>query len=456
MLFAVMPRLAALLRTLPARLLVGLLLCASAAVAQSPEDASLLRRLGDPSERVRDRALRRLRLSADLTGEDVLAALDSAAPGAVATLLELAGTRGFDVVAPRAAQTACGDDPLAAEAALRCLVVLGDAAVARGLACLPADGAALSARRLRLRALTIQDAVEQDLIARWRRKGGTYEGRFSGLRRHGFACQPVLLAMLLDVPLEDRFLALPEDGEPSLTRRFLSLREVLRSQRRGYRTFRPLPPAIHADDLFELSAQALMDVGDMEILGDVLERLAETLEAAHERYLRIFGFQLRPWEEMFADSLDEILAANGRKERLQRRVDELQFDVRMSRRRAMGRSDAERADALQWYMTDLSRLAGVLHRMGEFERAAAAYAEVITVSEELGGEPPAIASYNRACALARAGRTGEALDQLDASLASDLTDLTREWVEEDGDLRSLRGSPRFQKMLDRYFGAQDD
>jgi tetratricopeptide (TPR) repeat protein len=435
---------------------VALVLAAAvSATAGTDTDVTLLERLGDPSQRVREQALRRLRLSDDLDAETVARALTEAPAEALPTLLELAGTRGFAEVAPRVAELATGDDPLAAEAAIRCLVMLGEDAVALGLVHLPSDDPAVAARRLRLRALAAQDAIEQDVVSRWRRKGGTYEGRFATLERHGWVVQPVLLAMLLDVPLEDRFLALPENAEPSLTQRFLSLREVLRSQRRGYRTFRPLPPEIDSEDLFDLSAQALMDVADMEILGDVLDGLAGTLDNAHRRYRMLIGFQLRPWEQIFSDMIGEILAAHDRKERLSRRAAELEREARNTYQAAMRRPAEQRAEYLQWYATDLGRLASVLHRMREFDRAAEVYEEAIRVSIELGGKPPAISTYNRACALARAGRNEEALEQLDISLRSDLTDLTREWVEEDGDLRSLRDDPRFQKILDTHFGPKE-
>ena len=436
----------------PLSTLLCLLLLVTAAVAGADDESSLLDRLGDRSQRVREQALRRLRLDDELRAATIIAALDRAPPEAVPILLELGAARQFVELAPRAAAIAARPDPVAAEAALRCLVSLGPDAIARGLEQLPEADPVLSARRLRLRALGVQDAVERELLSRWRRKGGTYEGRFSDLDRFGWAIQPVLLAMLLDVPLEDRFLALPEQGEPSLTRRYLCLREVLRSHRRGYRTFRPLPLEIDAEDLFDLAAQALMDVADMEILADVLDGLAGTLLDAHRRYRRTIGFQLRPWEQMFADTVGEILAAHDLKDRLRSRAEELEEEARSQLRYARILPKSERAEVMQWYATDLGRLAGVLHRMRDFDRAADVYAESIRVATELGGSPPAISTYNRACALARAGRTEEALEQLDVSLGSDLTDLTREWVEEDGDLRALRDDPRFQKVLDRHFG----
>ncbi len=461
--------------TAPMRLLrtaaAALLLFAACGVARADLDAeALLRELGADSAHVRRRSRLRLEMADDVTSAAVVAALVAARagdhPDAIPELLALAGARGFTAVGDVAVNIAQDEDPILAEAALRCLVMLGPDHARSGIAALgvarPDSGVAtttlsasiVGARRDRLQALAIQDAVELDLFQRWRRKGGTYEGRFALLKRHGWAAQPVLFAMLLDVPLEDRFLALPEDREPSLGERFIVLREILRSHRRGYRTFRQLPRDLNADDLFDLSAQALMDVADMDVLGDVLDAIAQTLENAHDRYRWNIGFQLRPWEDSYAEVLGEILAAHDRKERLARRAERIETAARDSRRIAMRVPKELRARALFSYARDLTDLAGVLHRMREFDRAAAVYAESIRVSTELGGEAPTIAAYNRACALARAGHVDDALKQLDVALQSDLTDLRRGWVEEDGDLRTLRDDARFQEILDRHFGRE--
>jgi len=459
--------------TAPMRLLrtaaAALLLSAACGVARADLDAeALLRELGADSAHVRRRSRLRLEMADDVTSAAVVAALAAARagdhPDAIPELLALAGARGFTAVGGIAVDIAKDEDPILAEAALRCLVMLGTDQVGLGITALGADSGGtaspvaaslLAARRDRLSALGMQDAIEGDLLQRWRRKGGTYEGRFSLLERHGWAAQPVLFSMLLDVPLEDRFLALPEGREPSLGERFIVLREILRSHRRGYRTFRQLPLDLTADDLFDLSAQALMDVADMDVLGDVLDAIAQTLENAHDRYRWTIGFQLRPWEDSYAEALGEILAAHDRKERLARRAERIESEARDSRRIAMRVPKELRARALLSYARDLSDLAGVLHRMREFDRAAEVYADSIRVSTELGGEAPTIAAYNRACALARAGHVDDALKQLDVALQSDLTDLRRGWVEEDGDLRTLRDDARFQEILDRHFGREN-
>jgi len=69
---------------------------------------------------------------------------------------------------------------------------------------------------------------------------------------------------------------------------------------------------------------------------------------------------------------------------------------------------------------------------------------------------PAIAGYNRACALACVGRVDEAFEQLDRALDRDVSaggeDLTREWVTEDGDLEAIRDDPRFAALIKKRFG----
>ena len=56
-------------------------------------------------------------------------------------------------------------------------------------------------------------------------------------------------------------------------------------------------------------------------------------------------------------------------------------------------------------------------------------------------------AYNVACAYARAGDTEKALDHLSKVLLAGFS--SKEWVENDGDLTSLHGHPRFQELLDQ-------
>jgi len=101
-------------------------------------------------------------------------------------------------------------------------------------------------------------------------------------------------------------------------------------------------------------------------------------------------------------------------------------------------------------------LGGVLHQLGRYDAAAAQYKEVIDIIRRLTEREPSIGGYNRACALARAGRRAEAIAQLaramDPEFSSGTEDLTREWVTEDGDLQVLHGDPKFDAIVKRRFG----
>ncbi len=436
-------------------LLLPLVLVMTSPCWAEPGAQAWLDDLGSEAALVREQAFRHLLDAKELEAAAVRVAFVQAPEEARPLLLELIASRLMTDLTPLVVDAVVGADPETAEAAVRTLVTLGDASVEHGrlrLASATKTAPHLVPRATRLEALTTQAAVERDILARWRRKGGSYEGRFDALETHGWASQPVLLAMLLDVPLEDRFVVLPQGLSKLrlLISRIRALRDLASSQRRGYQTFRPLPVGIDHEDLFELSAQALLDVGDMDLMGDTLEELAIRLNRADARA----GFQLRPVERHMAEAMEEILAVNGRPELLKFRATELRSRADASRRWAE-RSPPERAaQAKQWYATDLRRLAGVLHRLRDFEGAETTYRLSIDVSQEIGGDAPAVAIYNLACALARGGKPDEALVQLDISLKTDISDLTREWVAEDGDLRSLHDDERFAKILDRYFGEE--
>ena len=422
----------------------GLAAHAAPAACGASAESRLLGELGAESALVRENALVRLERSADLDAATVGAALDQATAQARPLVFRLIGARKMTGLSARVVEATVSPDPPTAEAAVRALVLLGAGAVAAGEERLM--GARDTEPRLavvlrRLRALHAKASVEREILSRWRRKGGSYDGRFAALEPYGWKAQAILLAMLLDVPLEDRFVVLPRGLSPlrEFATQQSALIDIVRSPRRGYRTFEPLPWQIEDEELFELAAQALMDVADMTLMGDLLEALADRLETAH----REAGWQLRPFEDGFALAIAEVLSARGRPERLRERARDLERKAESSKRRIDRTRREDRAAVMQWHATDLSRLAGVLHRMREFDRAATAYEDSIKISTELSGEAPAVASYNLACALARGGKKAEALRQLDVSLGLDKSDLTREWVAEDGDLRTLHDDPAF-------------
>jgi tetratricopeptide (TPR) repeat protein len=433
--------------------LVVVLSAALPAAAEGPAPAHerLLRDLSSETAAVREDARRRLERADGLTEDEVRAALrDSDARGQV-QLLRLATARRMSGLLAEIAPLATSEDPRVADGAIRALVSLGDEAVAAGRKAL-ADPAA-AASRTHLEALAAQRSVERVVLAKWRRKGGQYEGRYSDLAKLGWPVQPILLAMLLDVPLEDRHVVLPETSEPAelLHMKREALQEVAASVRRGYKTFEPLPPQIEPDDLFDLAYQAMKDVADIDLVGDILESVSARLQEVDD----MFGFRLRRWEQGFYKDIDEVLFARGRPERLR------ETEVKLRSRAAPFRhwienGESMRVEELEAASYQISQHASVLHQMREYEKAANSFSLVIQIGRMLGGKDPAIDGYNRACSLAKLGRKDAAIAQLeralDRTISSGTEDLTSEWVLEDGDLASLHGDPRFKAIVRKHFG----
>ncbi|MCG3135875.1 MAG: hypothetical protein HMLKMBBP_03651 [Planctomycetes bacterium] len=439
-------------------MVVLVLLAGGTALAGAEDGASatarLLRDLGAESEAVRERAADALESADDLGVRQLAAAVRAADARSLPLLLRIAGSKRMKPLAGDAARIAAEGDAVAAEAAIRALVRIGPEAVAAGAEALAASKDPSAApRAARLRALDAQCRVEREVFSRWRKKGGSYRGRYADLEKAGFEGQVVLLAMLLDIPLEDRFLAprLPGTKEGDAIAHYLSVTELCQSPRRGYRTFEPLPHTIEREEMFALAAQALADVADLGLVGDALEETRNGLMEAHDNFP---AFRARPFEDQFAEDIDVLLAARGRPRFLEARRAEAASDVQMLRRRRF--SPADDPDGYYYLSTRISKLAGILHQLGRFDEAAARYAEVIAIQSEITGKVPATATYNRACALARAGRVDEALDDLERAIdkdeASGFEDLTREWVSEDGDLEPLRALPRYAQILRARFG----
>lgn len=423
----------------------------------APEHLRLLDDLGSEAATVRERAGARLEFAADLRACDVAAALRSAPAPARPELVRLAAVRGMRELVPEIVAVAAGADVVAADAALRAVVALGPDATVAAAAALDASDLSPQVRASRRRQLAAFDAqrrVEREVLGRWRRKGGSYRGRYADLGRLGFEVQPVLLAMLLDVPLEAQFLAVPTTGEPELdrARRTAALLDLARSPRRGYRTFDPLPTSIEPEEVFDLAAQALADVADLSLLGEILDAIHGELLETHQRA----GWRPRQFEDAYARDIEVILASRGAPARLEERRADLERRALDARRRLRRVGPDEAADEWHYYSTRVSELASVLHQLGKYDEASERYEEVVKIGSRLGGSEPAISNYNRACALARAGRRDEALTALaralDPAVSSGFEDLTREWVLEDGDLESLRDDPRFEAALAVRFG----
>jgi hypothetical protein len=360
---------------------------------------------------------------------------------------------------PQIAASLVPGDPRESDAAARALVSLGDDAVAAGRAALAASKEPEAATvLLHLEALAVRRTVEREVFARWRRKGGTYQGRFNDLAKLGWPVQPVLLGMLLDVPLTDRQIVLPATTDAATERstKLAALTDIYVSNRRGYRTFDPLPPQVEQEEVFDLASQALRDLGDLKLMGNILETVAGGLENAERMNPR----QLRQWNKSFYTSIDVILFERGRPRRLRETAASQQRDLAVARSFSRGSDDPDR---LGYLATKLEDYASTLHQMHQYDAAADLFAEAITIMKELGGKEPAIYGYNRACALARsaalsgdARKKTEAIEQLSRSLDRDQStgfeDLTREWVVEDGDLESLHDDPRFAEVIKKRFG----
>jgi tetratricopeptide (TPR) repeat protein len=442
-------------RTVPVLvLLLGTL--AAADGGTSPREA-LLRSLGDETAAVREDACRALERADGLTEDEVRAALAQAGRLTKPYLLRVAAARGMEGLVPDAVAALGAQDPVVSDAAVRALVRLGDAAVARGLDSLEkAADADAKATASHLRALAAQRRVEREVVAGWRRKGGQYLGRYDGLAALGWPAQPVLLAMLLDVPLLDRHVDFPAPADPAELAgvRRAALFDIAMSTRRGYRTFEPLPLHIQEDELFNLAAQALNDVADLDLMGDILESVSEQLAMKHDSA----GWRLRQWEKNYYEEIDTVLFNRGRPERLRADAARAEDSVRSSRMWLERGGSVRRAEGLHILSQELSDWAGLLHQLREYDKAARIWSEVIRIGRELGDKDPAIAGYNRACALARAGRKDEAMKQLaralDRSVSAGNDDLTREWVCEDGDLRVLHDDPRWAALIKLHYGEE--
>lgn len=430
-----------------------LLLLLSGPVLASGEErvTSVLERLDSPSLRVRESAELELLATEELPVEALRRLLVDGTPREQLSVARVVAKRRLVACGDAVLELVTHDDPELWDAAARAVVLLGKDWVAKAETRL-ADAPEHVLVLRRLRALVAQHTVEQALFSRWQRKMGSYAGQFSDLAELGWQVQPVLLAMLFDVPLEDRFLELPEGlslADEMDTKVGTALR-IRFSNRRGYRTFAPLPPGVEQSDVFGLAVQALSDVADIDVLGKLLEDVAQRLQA-HDDAIRVF--RVRPFERFFAEQIEELLSARGQHRLLDERIRELARDERMARRWVRERGGVRDADASSYWARTLRDLASALHRRQKFVEAAETYQEAIDVSVELTGEVPAVDGYNRACALSRAGRVKEALVQLEQALATSTDDLPYEWVTEDGDLHNLHGEAEFDRILTRFYGT---
>jgi tetratricopeptide (TPR) repeat protein len=87
------------------------------------------------------------------------------------------------------------------------------------------------------------------------------------------------------------------------------------------------------------------------------------------------------------------------------------------------------------------------HHARHWDEAAAGF-----IASYQAGYREQTSAYNAACALARAGRTDEAFQWLDKAYATGF-DLA-EYIDDDSDLASLRGDPRFAALEKRVLGGR--
>jgi TolB-like protein/Flp pilus assembly protein TadD len=92
-------------------------------------------------------------------------------------------------------------------------------------------------------------------------------------------------------------------------------------------------------------------------------------------------------------------------------------------------------DARAWYLS-----AGALVRLGQRDQGLERARRALAIDAEDAG-----VLYNVACVHALAGSGEEALDHLDKAIQNGVAH--REWLENDSDLDSIRGEPRFQALL---------
>ncbi len=128
----------------------------------------------------------------------------------------------------------------------------------------------------------------------------------------------------------------------------------------------------------------------------------------------------------------------GDKKRLETKLEKLRATIKTGSPRQKVSAHLEAAD--------------IRYATAEYRKAADHYAEVATIVEKakITELPAAALHYNRACFLARAGATEEALAALERALRKRTDSVTDEMLDSDRDLDALRALPRFKEVVQRY------
>jgi non-specific serine/threonine protein kinase/serine/threonine-protein kinase len=93
-------------------------------------------------------------------------------------------------------------------------------------------------------------------------------------------------------------------------------------------------------------------------------------------------------------------------------------------------------------LSALENLGSTLSHEGRYDEADKMYREAIRSASQAQQEN---LWYNFACAAAVAGRRDDALDHISRAIDNGFVDA--DWLEQDDDLKSLRGAPRFEALV---------
>lgn len=159
----------------------------------------------------------------------------------------------------------------------------------------------------------------------------------------------------------------------------------------------------------------------------------QNLVASYSQYAR---FSLA--KAGIAGPIDQKIAA------LRSQHDEYAKRARREFAKAGREFDEERAEFdFQLAMDFLFQVGYHQQQLDRYDAAEEAYRTII--ASEINVRSKRWAHYNLACIRAIQGRNDEAIDELTKAVASGFNDVR--WAARDGDLKSLRDDPRFQRLL---------
>lgn len=153
--------------------------------------------------------------------------------------------------------------------------------------------------------------------------------------------------------------------------------------------------------------------------------------------------------EDLREALTHALAQWGRRRLVERQIAELE----RNRREAL---PDDQLDALQ-------QLADVYYRIRDYKTSAELYKEFLELAEEADFPLAPAHYYNAACTFSLTGDLESAYEALEACAelqSSDHVDsslkLERELFDTDPEIRAVRGTRRFEAIVEKAFGKKDD